>query len=47
MRATAGIVDTARLGFSVKENADRLRLFAYLEQRLMFLAARHMHRIPE
>ena len=40
MRAVAGIEDAARVGFSVKANADRLRRFAYLEQRLMFLAAR-------
>lgn len=47
MRPIAGIENAERIGYGVKENADRLRRFAYLEQRLMFLAARQQPAVPE
>jgi hypothetical protein len=40
MRPIAGIVGAERVGYGVKENAERLRRFAYLEQRMVLLAAR-------
>lgn len=47
MRPISGITDAARVGYGVSENAQRLRRFAYIEQRLMFLAARHLQSVPE
>src|SRR5438552_2469609 len=47
MRPVAGVQDAARIGYGVKENAGRLRRFAYLEQRLMLLGARHLPTVPE
>jgi hypothetical protein len=47
MRSLAGIEDAARRGYSVKDNVERLRRYAYLEQRLMFLGARHLPGVPE
>ncbi|CAA9345544.1 MAG: hypothetical protein AVDCRST_MAG93-6866, partial [uncultured Chloroflexia bacterium] len=47
MRPLAGIEDAERAGYGVKENAERLRRFAYVEQRMVLLAARHQPRVPE
>ena len=47
MRPIAAIEEAGRVGYGVKENAARLRRFAYLEQRLVLLAARHQPRVPE
>ncbi len=43
----AGIEEVERLGFGVEENARRLHRFAYVEQRLMFIAAGHLLSTPE
>ncbi len=43
----AGIEDVERLGFGVEENARRLHRLAYVEQRLMFIAAGHLLSVPE
>jgi hypothetical protein len=43
----AGIQDVERLGFGVEENARRLHRLAYVEQRLMFIAAGHLLSMPE
>jgi hypothetical protein len=43
----AGIEDVERLGFGVEENARRLHRLAYVERRLMFVAAGHMLSVPE
>ena len=43
----AGIEDVERPGFGVEENARRLHRLAYVEQRLMFIAAGHLLSVPE
>lgn len=43
----AGIVDVERLGCGVEENARRLHRLAYVEQRLMFIAAGHLLSVPQ
>ena len=43
----AGIENVERLGFRVEENARRLHRLAYVEQRLMFIAAGHLLSVPE
>ena len=43
----AGLGDVTRVGLSVRLAVDRLLRFAYVEQRLMFLAAAHLGPVPE
>jgi hypothetical protein len=43
----AGITDVERLGYGVEENARRLHRLAYVEQRLMFIAAGHLLSVAE
>ncbi len=43
----AGIENVERLGFGVEENARRLHRLAYVEQRLMFIAAGHLLSVPQ
>lgn len=47
MRPLAGIEAAERVGYGVKQNAEILRRFAYIEQRMVLLGARHLHRVPE
>ena len=43
----AGLGDVTRVGLSVRLAVDRLLRFAYVERRLMFLAAAHLGPVPE
>jgi hypothetical protein len=43
----AGLGDVTRVGLSVHSAVDRLLRFAYIERRLMFLAAAHLSPVPE
>jgi len=43
----AGLGDVTRVGLSVHSAVDRLLRFAYIERRLMFLAAAHLNPVPE
>jgi hypothetical protein len=43
----AGLGDVTRVGLSVQSAVDRLLRLAYIERRLMFLAAAHLGPVPE
>ena len=43
----AGLGDVTRVGLSVHSAVDRLLRLAYIERRLMFLAAAHLSPVPE
>jgi hypothetical protein len=43
----AGLGDVTRVGLSVQSAVDRLLRLAYIERRLMFLAAAHLSPVPE
>ena len=43
----AGLGDVSRTGLSVKEAAERLHRFAYIERRLMFIQAGFLVAVPE